>query len=97
MIHGTRPRWGSPGLSWWEAGAKEAENGTVASVMPRSGGAGQGATVLGDPPGTARAAGGLTVGVEEEFVLLDPPPVPLFWPPRVCCGCSAGSRGCSRN
>ena len=40
--------------------------------MPRSGGAGQGATVLGDPPGTARAAGGVTVGVEEEFVLLDP-------------------------
>ena len=40
--------------------------------MPRSGGAGQGAKVLGDPPGTARAASGVTVGVEEEFVLLDP-------------------------
>jgi carboxylate-amine ligase len=39
--------------------------------MPRPGGAGQGAKVLGDPRGTARAAGGITVGVEEEFVLLD--------------------------
>jgi glutamate---cysteine ligase / carboxylate-amine ligase len=28
--------------------------------------------VLGDPLGAARAAGGITLGVEEEFVLLDP-------------------------
>jgi carboxylate-amine ligase len=28
--------------------------------------------VPGGPPGTARAAGGITLGVEEEFVLLDP-------------------------
>ena len=40
--------------------------------MPGSGGAGQGAKVPGDALGTARAAGGVTVGVEEEFVLLDP-------------------------
>ena len=40
--------------------------------MPRPGGAGRGAKVLGGPPGTARAAGGITLGVEEEFVLLDP-------------------------
>jgi glutamate---cysteine ligase / carboxylate-amine ligase len=30
-------------------------------------------TVLDDSPGAARAAGGITLGVEEEFVLLDPP------------------------
>ena len=40
--------------------------------MPRPGGAGRGAKVPGGPPGTARAAGGITLGVEEEFVLLDP-------------------------
>jgi carboxylate-amine ligase len=40
--------------------------------MPRPGGTGQGAKVLGDPQGTARAVGGITLGVEEEFVLLDP-------------------------
>ena len=44
----------------------------MASVMPRSCGAGRGAKVPGDPSGTARAVGGITVGVEEEFVLLDP-------------------------
>jgi len=41
-------------------------------VMPRWGGARRGATVPGGPPETVRAAGGITVGVEEEFVLLDP-------------------------
>jgi len=35
-------------------------------------GAGPEATVPGGPPGTAHAAGGITLGVEEEFVLLDP-------------------------
>ena len=44
----------------------------MAAVMSRSGGAGRAAKALGDPPGMARAAGGVTVGVEEEFVLLDP-------------------------
>ena len=39
--------------------------------MPGSGGAGRAATVPG-PPGTVRAAGAITLGVEEEFVLLDP-------------------------
>ena len=29
-------------------------------------------TVLGGPPGAARATGGITLGLEEEFVLLDP-------------------------
>ena len=42
-------------------------------VMPRRGGAPGGAPVPGGPPEAARAAGGITVGVEEEFVLLDPP------------------------
>ena len=41
-------------------------------VMPGSGGAGRAATVPGGPPGTVRAAGVITLGVEEEFVLLDP-------------------------
>ena len=40
--------------------------------MPGSGGAGRDATVPGGPPGPVRAAGGITLGVEEEFVLLDP-------------------------
>jgi len=43
-----------------------------AMVMPGSGGAGRGATAPGGPPGTARAAGPITLGVEEEFVLLNP-------------------------
>jgi glutamate---cysteine ligase / carboxylate-amine ligase len=41
-------------------------------VMPGRGGARRGATVPGGPPETLRAAGGITLGVEEEFVLLDP-------------------------
>ena len=41
-------------------------------VMPGSGGAGRGATVPGGRPGAVRAAGVITLGVEEEFVLLDP-------------------------
>ena len=41
-------------------------------VMPGSGGAGRAATVPGGAPGAARAAGAITLGVEEEFVLLDP-------------------------
>ena len=40
--------------------------------MPGSGGAGRAATVPGGPPGAVRAAGAITLGVEEEFVLLDP-------------------------
>ena len=41
-------------------------------VMPGSGGARQDATVPGGRPGAVRAAGAITLGVEEEFVLLDP-------------------------
>ncbi len=41
-------------------------------VMPGSGGAGRAATVPGGPPGAVRTAGVITLGVEEEFVLLDP-------------------------
>ena len=44
----------------------------VVVVMPGSGGAGRAATVPGGPPGTVRAAGVITLGVEEEFLLLDP-------------------------
>ena len=43
-----------------------------AMVTPGSGGARRAATAPGGPPGTARAAGPTTLGVEEEFVLLDP-------------------------
>lgn len=41
-------------------------------VMPRRGDAGRGAAAPGSPSGAVCAAGGITVGVEEEFVLLDP-------------------------
>ena len=41
-------------------------------VMHRRGGPSRVATAPGGPPETACAAGGITVGVEEEFVLLDP-------------------------
>jgi len=44
----------------------------VLVVMPGSGGSGRAATVPGGPPGAVRAAGPVTLGVEEEFVLLDP-------------------------
>ena len=44
----------------------------VVVVMPGSGGAGRAATVPGGRPGTVRAACAITLGVEEEFVLLDP-------------------------
>ena len=44
----------------------------VVVVMPGSGGAGRAATVPGGRPGAVRAAGAITLGVEEEFVLLDP-------------------------
>ena len=44
----------------------------VVVVMPGSGGAGRAATVPGGRPGAVRAAGATTLGVEEEFVLLDP-------------------------
>ena len=44
----------------------------VVVVRPGSGGAARGATVPGGPPGAVRAAAAITLGVEEEFVLLDP-------------------------
>ena len=42
------------------------------AARPGSGGAGRAATVPGGRPGAVRAAGPITLGVEEEFVLLDP-------------------------
>ena len=44
----------------------------VVVVMPGSGEAGRAATVPGGRPGAVRAAAAITLGVEEEFVLLDP-------------------------
>lgn len=41
-------------------------------AMPRPRGTGPDVTALGGPPGAARATGGITLGLEEEFVLLDP-------------------------
>jgi glutamate---cysteine ligase / carboxylate-amine ligase len=41
-------------------------------VVPGPGRAGRAATVPGGRPGAVRAAGAVTLGVEEEFVLLDP-------------------------
>ena len=40
--------------------------------MPRPRGTGPDVTVLGGPPRAARATAGITLGLEEEFVLLDP-------------------------
>ena len=42
------------------------------AVIPGPGGAGRAAAVPGGAPGAVRAAGAITLGVEEEFVLLDP-------------------------
>ena len=44
----------------------------VVVVMPGSGEAGRGAKVPGGRPGAVRTAAAITLGVEEEFVLLDP-------------------------
>ncbi len=44
----------------------------MAAVMPGSYGAGPGAKVPGGAPGAVRAAAAITLGVEEEFVLLHP-------------------------
>jgi len=44
----------------------------VVMILPGSGGAGRAATVPGGPPGAVRTAAAITLGVEEEFVLLDP-------------------------
>jgi hypothetical protein len=41
-------------------------------AMSRLRGTGSYVTVPGGPPATARAAGGIALGVKEEFVLLDP-------------------------
>jgi glutamate---cysteine ligase / carboxylate-amine ligase len=41
-------------------------------AVPGPRGTGPEVSVLGGPPGAASAAGGITLGVEEEFVLLDP-------------------------
>jgi carboxylate-amine ligase len=41
-------------------------------VMPRRGDAGRGVTAPGSPSGAVCAADGITLGVEEEFVLPDP-------------------------
>jgi carboxylate-amine ligase len=42
------------------------------SATPEPDGTGPEITVPGEPSGTARSAGGITLGVEEEFMLLDP-------------------------
>ena len=44
----------------------------VVVARPGSGGAGRAATVPGGASGAVRAGGAITLGVEEEFVLLDP-------------------------
>ena len=42
------------------------------AAMPGPDGTGPEVMVPGGPSGMARAAGGITLGVEEEFMLLDP-------------------------
>jgi carboxylate-amine ligase len=44
----------------------------MVAVMPRRGGAPRGMVIPGGASEVVRAAGGITLGVEEEFVLLDP-------------------------
>ena len=65
--------------------------------MPGSRGAGRAAKVPGGPPGAVRAAGAITLGVEEEFVLLDPSTGATVLAAPIWCGCSTGSRGSSRS
>ena len=65
-------------------------------ATPEPDGTGPDVMVPGEPSGTARAAGAITLGVEEEFVLLDPA-AGTVEPARTWRRCSAGSRGCSRN
>ena len=67
------------------------------AARPGSGGAGRAATVPGGAPGAVRAACAITVGVEEEFVLLDPSTGATVLAGPIWCGCSAGSRGSSRS
>ena len=69
----------------------------VVVVMPGSGGAGRGAKVPGGRPGAVRAAGAITLGVEEEFVLLAPSTGDAVPQAPTWCGCSAGSRACSKS
>src|SRR5215472_3743832 len=56
----------------WEGTMRSATRSAGWPAVPRPRGTGPEVTVPGGPPGTARAAGGITLGVEEEFVLLDP-------------------------
>ena len=67
------------------------------AAMPEPDGTGPEVTVPGEPSGTARAAGGITLGVEEEFMLLDPSAGAAVLACRIWRGCSGGSRGCSRS
>lgn len=65
-------------------------------AVPRPRGTGPEVSVLGGPPGAASAAGGITLGVEEEFVLLDPcTGADALAGPDVR-GCATVSRGSSR-
>ena len=66
-------------------------------VMPGSGGARRGAKVPGGRSGAVRAAAAITVGVEEEFVLLDPSTGAAVLAGPIWCGCSTGSRECSKS
>jgi glutamate---cysteine ligase / carboxylate-amine ligase len=62
---------GDFGNPTWEHDEVGNQVGWVAAVS-RPRGTGPDVTVPGGPPRTARAAGGITLGVEEEFVFLDP-------------------------
>ena len=60
------------------------------AARPGSGGARRAATVPARP-------GAITLGVEEEFVLLDPSTGATVLAGPIWCGCSAGSRGSRRS
>ena len=76
---------------------KAAANPAGWPAMPGPDGTAPDVMVPGGLSGTARAAGGITLGVEEEFVLLDPSAGAAVLAGRIWRGCSAGSRGCSRS
>ena len=61
--------------------------------MPGLDGAGRAATVPGGPPGAVRAAGAITLGVEEEFVLLDRRPARRAGRPRTGADARRGAGG----
>ena len=69
----------------------------VVVVTPGSGGAGRAATVPGGRRGRCARPPRSRWGWRRSSCSWTRPPAPPCWPPRIWCGCSAGSRGSSRS